>query len=249
MFARYEGKDDAGRPDTLPGKCFSVLRTTVTARPDVRRMRHQLRRPLTRMKDLHMNVSLPDTRSPVGIPHWAAIARYGNRPAPGGLALVHDFLDTRSAGEHVPDLLSNAVQAQGWGAAAVLAWSTARRTDAATPALTEYDAAELRELRDAIDTLVAGVPAAVALRSLPTPEMTLRGSGEEICWMPSDGGWQWFSGTILAEVMLSQHAGTWPRLKRCRNTACHATFYDSSWNNAGSFHNAGTCGPLPRRLR
>lgn len=190
-----------------------------------------------------MNVTSTSSQSPALTPHWAAIARYGNRPAPGGLALVHDFLATRAAGEHVPDLLGNTAQAQAWGTAAVRAWSAKRGTEASTSALTKHDAAKLRELRDAIDDLIAGVPAAVALRSVPTPEMTLRGSGDEICWMPSGEGWQWFCGTILAEVMLSQHAGTWPRLKRCRNAACNAAFYDSSWNNERPWHNAGTCSP------
>jgi predicted RNA-binding Zn ribbon-like protein len=37
---------------------------------------------------------------------------------------------------------------------------------------------------------------------------------------------------------LSQEAGTWQRMKQCRNPMCRATFYDSSWNNRGVCHHA-----------
>ena len=184
------------------------------------------------------------TAADIGADRWAAVARQGNRPAPGGLALVHDFLETRSAGTHQPDLLGTAARARAWGAAAARAWSADYGVDAPTTTMTQHDAARLRELRAAVADLVAGVPTAVALHAMPHPTMTLSGGGDEIRWIPAGAGWRWFLGAILGEVALSQHAGTWKRLKQCRNSSCGATFYDSSWRNTGAWHNARTCAPV-----
>jgi hypothetical protein len=38
---------------------------------------------------------------------WRAIAHHGVRPAPGGLALVHDFLNTRATQENGADPLGS----------------------------------------------------------------------------------------------------------------------------------------------
>ena len=174
---------------------------------------------------------------------WAAVARHGNRPAPGGLALVHDFLETRATGTRHLDLLGTAARARAWGAAASQAWTAGRGGDAPRTTMTEHDAARLRELRAAVVDLLAGVPTAVALHAMPHPKVTVSGHGDEIRWIPAGEGWRWFLGAILGEVAVSQHAGTWQRMKQCRNPACGTTFYDSSWHNASAWHNARTCAP------
>jgi hypothetical protein len=173
---------------------------------------------------------------------WAATGRYGVRPAPDGLALVQDFLNTRASTLTGPDMLCEAAKAEAWGARAVRAWSVGRGTISQLPTLTSHDAAKLRDLRDALDSTLAGVPAANALHLLGTAEFAVAATGE-IRWTPTGHGWRWFYCAILGEVLLSQHTGTWRRLKQCRNVACRATFYDSSWNNGAIWHNRNTCAP------
>ncbi|KAA0093248.1 CGNR zinc finger domain-containing protein [Mycolicibacterium sp. P1-18] len=185
----------------------------------------------------------------VGVDRWAAVARHGNRPAPGGLALVHDFLETRSVGTRHPDLLGTAARAQTWGTAAAQAWSAGRHRAVPPTTLTEHDAARLRELRTHLVDVLAGVPTAVALHAMPHPTMTLGGDDDGLRWLPTGEGWRWFLGAILGEVALSQQAGTWQRMKQCRNSACGATFYDSSWRNADVWHNARTCAPAAEANR
>src|ERR1700747_962321 len=84
---------------------------------------------------------------------WSASQRYGLAPAPGGLGLVQDYLNT--VGIHgYPDLLENTALADGWAADALAAWSAVRGIDGQQPALTEGDLAKLRSLRDTIAKLV-----------------------------------------------------------------------------------------------
>jgi hypothetical protein len=175
---------------------------------------------------------------------WVAIERYGNRPAPGGLALVHDFLNTRANGQYQLDLIGDAVHAQAWATHAVHAWSTRRGTESEPPTLTEADTSKLRDLRDALDDMLGGLPAIADLRLSGTAELTPCGV-DEISWSPTGTGCQWFYSALLTEVLLSQNKGTWRRLKQCRNRACRATFYDSSWDNASMWHKPGACDETP----
>jgi predicted RNA-binding Zn ribbon-like protein len=47
---------------------------------------------------------------------------------------------------------------------------------------------------------------------------------------------------VWAEVLLAQRAGTWARLKLCREPACASAFYDMSRNNSGVWHDVRVCG-------
>ncbi|HME77156.1 MAG TPA: CGNR zinc finger domain-containing protein [Mycobacterium sp.] len=170
-----------------------------------------------------------------------ATERYGFRPAPGGLALVREFLNTRTSAQHGPDLLGDGARAQSWAAHVAPAWSALRGTNISPPTLTNHDAARLRDLRDTLDGLLTGH--VVGQRHVVgAVELALDDRGD-ICTMPTGHGWRWFSSAIWSEVLLSQHAGTWQRLKQCRNPACRSTFYDRSWNNSAVWDNARTCGP------
>ncbi len=88
-----------------------------------------------------------DTRSRVldRMPFWVATGRYGVRPAPGGLALVQDFLNTRASAEG-PDLLCDAAHAEAWAASAITAWSAVIGTEYQPLALTDNDAVQLRDV-------------------------------------------------------------------------------------------------------
>lgn len=173
-------------------------------------------------------------------PLWTATARYGLRPAPGGLAFVQDLLNTRASEEHGPDLLRDSANAEVWATHAVRAWSALREMHCRPPVLTDHDAGRLRDLRSALDRALAGVPLG-RLDDFPgTVRFTLVDAAE-ISWMPRGQGWRWLCGAVLGEILLSRQAGTWQRLKQCPNIGCQAAFYDSSWNMTG-VHNAESCG-------
>jgi hypothetical protein len=155
---------------------------------------------------------------------------------------VQDFLNTRASTLTGPDMLCDNATANGWAAHAVRAWSTQRGMVCEPPTLTSHDADKLRDLRNTLDNLLAAVPAVGAGHSLSAAEFAITNSCE-LFWRPTGRGWRWCCGAILGEILLSQHTGTWRRLKQCRNVECRSTFYDSSWNNGASWHNQRTCDP------
>ncbi|ORB73451.1 CGNR zinc finger domain-containing protein [Mycobacterium scrofulaceum] len=154
--------------------------------------------------------------------------------------MVQDFLNTRGIEGYGPDLLADAARAGDWVAGAVRAWTAARGVDLPAPTLEDADLAKLRALRDRLDALVAGDSPPGATTSVPA-SLVVSGDGE--VWLePSGGGWRWLASALWAEILLSQQADTWRRVKQCRNHRCGSTFYDRSKNNSGVWHDVKTCG-------
>jgi len=174
-------------------------------------------------------------------PIWLATARYGLRPAPGGLALVQDFLNSRASELQGPDLLRDSASAEVWAAHAVHAWSVQRPTYCQPPALTDHDTTKLRDLRSVLVDGLAGVPVGHLDQFFGVVQFAATGAAE-ISYVPKGQGWQWFCGALLGEILLSRNIGSWQRLKLCRNGACRAAFYDRTWNMSGVWHNPGICG-------
>ncbi len=170
---------------------------------------------------------------------WPASQRYGITPVLGGLGLVQDFLNTRGIGGYGPDLLADAALTAEWVADAVHAWSAARGMDVRVPEFDEGDLAKLRALRDRIDSLVAGE--APGGRSAAPAALVVTDAGE-VRLEPSGTGWRWLASALWAEILLSQQADTWRRIKQCHNHRCGSTFYDRSKNNSGVWHDVKTCG-------
>jgi predicted RNA-binding Zn ribbon-like protein len=172
---------------------------------------------------------------------WFASQRYKLAPAPGGLGLVQDFLNTVGIGDYGPDLLADGARAGAWAAGAVRTWSAVRGLDVRAPTLTDVHASKLRALRDTIAKLVAGEPptgrAAVAVPA----SLALSETGD-VRLEPAGTGWRWLASAIWGEILLSQREGTWRRIKRCHNPRCGSTFYDRSKNNSGVWHDVKTCG-------
>ena len=54
---------------------------------------------------------------------WSASQRYELAPAPGGLGLVQDFLNTTGIEGYGPDLLADPALARDWAAGAVRTWT------------------------------------------------------------------------------------------------------------------------------
>lgn len=178
---------------------------------------------------------------PGSMPEWAATARHGVRPAPEGLALVQDFLNTRGHAATGTDLLSNAHQANEWLVGAVRAWNVRRGVAMQPPAMSEHDAAELRAMRDHLDRLIGGGPE-TGVRA-PTDAQFVTSLSGQTYWRPAGHGWRWFDSAISGEVFLSQQTRTWRRIKQCRKVDCRATIYDSTWDNSAVWHNRSTCDP------
>jgi predicted RNA-binding Zn ribbon-like protein len=171
---------------------------------------------------------------------WPASHRYQLAPAPGGLGLVQDFLNTVGIGEYGPDLLADPALARTWADDAIRTWSALRGLDVEPPSLNDADLAKLRVLRDTIAKLVAGESVTGGARSIPA-SFALSDTGE-VLLTPAGSGWRWLASALWGEILLGQQAGTWRRIKRCHNHQCGSTFYDRSKNNSGVWHDVKTCG-------
>lgn len=171
---------------------------------------------------------------------WPASQRYGLTPAPGGLGLAQDFLNTVAIGDYGPDLLSEGRLARAWATDAARTWLTERGIDVTPPELSDADVARLRGLRDTITRLVIGESATADIGSVSARfALTDRG---DVRLEPVGSGWRWYASALWTEILHSQHDNTWRRIKQCRNPRCASTFYDRSKNNSGVWHDVKTCG-------
>ncbi|WAC91470.1 CGNR zinc finger domain-containing protein [Mycobacterium sp. Aquia_213] len=165
---------------------------------------------------------------------WPASHRFELATAPGGLGFVHDFLNTADE----PDLLADTTLAQDWLAGAVPTWAELRGVPAEPPAVTGADLPKLRALRATIAQLVRGEAPGTA----PISASLAVSENGEVRLEPAGSGWRWLASALWGEILLSQQAGTWRRLKQCHNHPCESTFYDRSKNNSGVWCSVKTCG-------
>ena len=159
-------------------------------------------------------------------------------PAPAGLALVQDLLNTRDIGQKVPDLLATADQARGWIADLTTADGAASEWG---DELTEHDLEAVRALRTEIRNLVAGEHEGCPATVVATVGLSLLPSGE-VALGPNGTGTRGFASAVWGEILLAQRSDTWRRLKLCRNAVCSSAFYDRSKNNSGVWHDVKMCG-------
>jgi predicted RNA-binding Zn ribbon-like protein len=179
---------------------------------------------------------------------FEATGRFALLPAPGGLTLVQDLLNTIPAVRfHMPDFLSTTQLAAAWLATAASNWSSA--IGAPMPALREVgenDLPALRRLRDAVGvaarTGTGGDEDAVPAPVSGSLSLTLDGTGRVSTAPRGTTAAGWLRSAVLAEMLEAQRADTWRRLKVCRNDGCAVAFYDRSKNNSGVWHDARICG-------
>ncbi|MEV0121150.1 CGNR zinc finger domain-containing protein [Streptomyces sp. NPDC050703] len=178
-----------------------------------------------------------------------ASERYCLTPAPGGLALVQELLNTAPAGRpapaELPDLLADGAlgAAQDWADLAVRDWAGETGRADVQLVLTDDDLPRLRCLRDQVRrALAAGDRGGEAVRFTSAPVVVgLAGDGT-LTVEPEGAGARWLASAVLAEALLAQASGVWRRLKICRNESCAAAFYDRSRNNSGVWHSVRGCG-------
>jgi len=168
----------------------------------------------------------------------------GGRPkAPGSLELLQRFLNTWN--HELPadwDRLGTPARARTWLRAKDLVSDSTR--------VTARDAARLRELREALRSLVVAnhatdpPPSAVVAalrRTSRSADLRIElGDGGRTRLEPTRGGPDAAVAALLGIVHEAQLLGTWARLKGCRQ--CGYAFFDRSKNRSASWCAMSICG-------
>lgn len=194
--------------------------------------------------------------------------RIGLQPAPEGLALVQDLLNTRAMGPQGADLLASVDEARRW-LHDVLDPPTVDPPAVDPPAvdpltidpltigqealgreapelswvddLSDRDLRLLLDLRSDLERLVPGAGTLDTGPALIRTTMTVSPAGE-LALHPAGRGPGWFISAVWVQVFLAQQQGTWRRLKLCHNPPCGSAFYDRSKNYSGVWHDVRVCG-------
>jgi len=161
----------------------------------------------------------------------SSTSRYGLEPAPGGLVLLQDLVNTRPVPSYgVRDLLDGEADVVRWWRDSVGSWASRRGTEAPEPVADAAGRRGLLRLRDRVDALLAGDRDA-----LGEVRVSVRGLRAE----PGGTGLAWLTGALVLSAMEADDLG---RLKTCRNRFCPCAFYDRSRNNSRVWHDVHTCG-------
>ncbi len=164
------------------------------------------------------------------------------KPAPGSLALVQDFVNTRNY-FHGGDLLGTAEEA------------TATLAELGLLEEDEYvGEAERRRLvafREGLRSLLLAHNGATGA-DVGTLDELISSSALRVRFEPDGrpdlepaaevGPAERIIGVLLAEVVRAEAGGMWERLKACRNEGCRWAFYDASKNRSGRWCNMDVCG-------
>jgi predicted RNA-binding Zn ribbon-like protein len=118
------------------------------------------------------------------------------------------------------------------------------------PTVDQADVVAGRELRSALlsllrahsgcmtdDTEVAAAEAylrRIAVRHPLVPQITAEGCA----LVPAQAGVLRAFGALLAAVTELAYQGGWPRVKVCKNVACHEAFFDKTRNSSGLYCSA-----------
>lgn len=178
---------------------------------------------------------------------WPATQRRDLSPAPGGLALLQDLLNTRQRkSPPEADLLAAVDDAQAWLDAALTSWAEETGRPVRTTRVSADDLPELRNLRDELIRVVRRLPqdpGGADLLVVSNLSGRLSADGRAV-FEPTGSGWRLLASAIVIEIFVSQLDDHWKRLKTCRNERCPGSFYDRSPNNSGAWHDVKTCGNL-----
>lgn len=180
--------------------------------------------------------------------------RFGLAPAPGGLRLVQDLVNTalaERAGVPQADWLMEPGTARAWLSQALEAWSAATGIPAPEIDLDQSDLAALRDHRELQRAVLRAGSGGASPGTLPGPSreviakvLLTAGPDGRVRYEPLESGWRAVRALTSAEILLAQAAGTWPRLKTCAYQPCGACFYDSSPNRARVWHDTKMCGNI-----
>ncbi len=165
------------------------------------------------------------------------------KPAPGSLALVQGFVNTRNI-MHGYDLLEDVEGAVAWLVEHGLLDGGARLTGGKLGHLVGFREG-LRGLllshngemagghAEALNEMAEDALLRVRFDENGAPGLLPAGSGEAV------GG---VTARLLVAAVGAASEGTWRRLKVCRNEGCLWAFYDGSKNRSGSWCTREVCG-------
>jgi predicted RNA-binding Zn ribbon-like protein len=182
---------------------------------------------------------------------WRVVGWNNPKPAPGTLALVQDFVNTRNyfqggdllgdAGEATIRLAERGLLEEGER----IGETERRRLVSFREGLREMllahnGVAEAEAEAKTLNDLVAS--AALRVRFGPDGRPSLE---------PAAGGGvvERIVGRLLAEAVRAEAEGRWVRLKACRNEECRWAFYDASKNGMGRWCNMDVCGARHKMRR
>ena len=162
--------------------------------------------------------------------------------APGRLAIVQDFINTRELDGDREELAD---------AGALAAWLRSRDLLGPGERLGPPDLERARELRERLRALLeerahGGAAAAtvsalneLGARALLVASLAPDGS---VSLGPAAAGLDGAFAALLAIVARAALDGTWERLKVCSDDGCRWAFYDRSRNRSGSWCSMAVCG-------
>lgn len=167
--------------------------------------------------------------------------RLGVEPAPAGLCLVQDLVNSDAIPAFdIPDLLADSPSAQRWLTEALRTWSEQTGQPQCELSVGDRDLAPLRRLRtDLRYWLVGGETAAL---TLPAKAIDVGIDAGYPVYRPHGVGAASVTAMVAMEILLASHAGTIERLKVCANADCGASFYDLSRNGSRVWHDVKSCG-------
>lgn len=164
------------------------------------------------------------------------------KPAPGSLALVQQFVNTRNY-LYGGDRLEDAQVATNWLANHGLLEAGERLEESERRRLVAFR----EELRDMLVVHNGGSRAdAKTLNELVASarlRVTFDPAGRLVLEPGlGDQAADRILSRLLAVIAGAEAEGTWVRLKVCRNEDCRWAFYDASKNRSGAWCNMGICG-------
>jgi predicted RNA-binding Zn ribbon-like protein len=182
---------------------------------------------------------------------WIATERFGARPAPGGLALVQELVNTHATGGGGVDLLIDLVTAEQWAQTAAGQWARVHRLQPPTLSLTAAGLRSLRELRDALHAMLDVPPDQRLSRPLQVDSLVPRADAQfasdaqgRVMMIPLGADADWLISAVWSEILIAQLDRAWSRVKLCREQGCRSAFYDGSRNGSAVWHNVRTCGNI-----
>jgi len=153
---------------------------------------------------------------------------------PQELALVQAFataIDVDSPARFGRWLTANGYPVEHEPTAAELALATGLRDALRAELEAHHDAgAGDPDARSRLDSYASRVPLRAAFGAGPAG---LAGAGEGVAKVLGD---------VIAQVVLAERAGSWARVKICREDTCQAVFFDQSKNQSKTWCSMGICG-------
>jgi predicted RNA-binding Zn ribbon-like protein len=169
----------------------------------------------------------------------------GRAPAPGALALVQAFMNTRW------DLRTGGNAETLVNAEALRDWLSARELVAGPKPLTSHDLDRALAVREGLRALAfANNDHALDAGAVDAMRQASAGAGTEI-YIEPDGprfvadtttGIDGAIGALLAITARAMIDGSWRRLKACPGRHCGWAFYDHSRNQSGRWCSMNVCG-------